>query len=80
MTTIIMDRAKLKWMHHLSLLICGLAFSTYVIANTVEEPVNPVEIKFDQAGAVYNPQEAGYATIKVNDASLNKNNYSRCKS
>ena len=56
MTTIIMDRAKLKWMHHLSLLICGLAFSTYVIANTVEEPVNPVEIKFDQAGAVYNPQ------------------------
>ena len=72
MTTIIMDRTKIKWIHHLSLLICGLTFSTYVIANTVKEPVNPVEIKFDQAGAVYNPQEAGYATIKVNDTSLNK--------
>lgn len=72
MTTIIMHRTKIKWIHHLSLLICGLTFSTYVIANTVKEPVNPVEIKFDQAGAVYNPQEAGYATIKVNDTSLNK--------
>ena len=72
MTTIIMDRTKIKWIHHLSLLICGLTFSTYVIANTGKEPVNPVEIKFDQAGAVYNPQEAGYATIKVNDTSLNK--------
>ena len=72
MTTIIMDRTKIKWIHHLSLLICGLTFSTYVIANTGKEPVNPGEIKFDQAGAVYNPQEAGYATIKVNDTSLNK--------
>ena len=70
MTTIIMDRAKLKWMHHLSLLICGLAFSTYVIANTVEEPVNPVEIKFDQAGAVYNPQEAGYGNAKYTNVQI----------
>ena len=40
MTTIIMDRTKIKWIHHLSLLICGLTFSTYVIANTVKEKLN----------------------------------------
>lgn len=67
-----MDKERFKWVHRLLPLVCSLAFSLCAVAGITDQKEGSIEVTFDQAGAIYTPQEAGNATIKIKDPSLKK--------